>query len=382
MVLITDGKGTIADMVPRPEAGDNIETFAGLLTPGFINVHCHLELSHLKGVIPEKTGLVEFVQQVMAKRAGYATASKKEIADLWMVRQQAMQDAESELFGSGTVAVGDICNTGDSLPIKENAKLGFHNFIEVSGFVDATAEKRLADLQNVYDRFAAIAGVNTTYSPHAPYSVSKTLFGLLNAKTGGQLISIHNQESAEENELYRQKSGGFLSLFKNVGIDISSFKQSGKTSFETWAPYFTNDQTVISVHNTFITPQDIELIKQPQALNFFFCLCINANKYIEQKLPPIALLRKNNCSLLVGTDSYASNRQLNMLEEIKTIQRETNYEIPLAEVLQWATINGAKALQMDNYLGSFERGKKPGVVLISGLNDLDTGPSSQARRIL
>jgi cytosine/adenosine deaminase-related metal-dependent hydrolase len=85
---------------------------------------------------------------------------------------------------------------------------------------------------------------------------------------------------------------------------------------------------------------------------------------------------------VIGTDSYASNWQLNMLEEIKAIQKETANSIPLVEVLQWATINGAKALQMDDKLGSFEKGKRPGIVLIDRLDgDLITAAST-AKRIL
>ena len=99
-------------------------------------------------------------------------------------------------------------------------------------------------------------------------------------------------------------------------------------------------------------------------------------------MPPIELLRKNNSNIIIGTDSYASNWQLNIWEEIKTIQSETFNTIPLAEILQWATINGARALQMDNTLGSFEKDKKPGVVLIEGLNDLAVTQHSSAKRIL
>jgi imidazolonepropionase-like amidohydrolase len=86
--------------------------------------------------------------------------------------------------------------------------------------------------------------------------------------------------------------------------------------------------------------------------------------YIENALPPIEMLRKNNCKIVLGTDSLASNWSLNILDEIKTI-RKNFPEIPLAETLQWGTSNGAKALQMDDVLGSFERGKRPGVVLVN-----------------
>ena len=374
-VLITDATGTIIEIVDQQDAGEEIDSFRGLLTPGFINAHCHLELSHLKGTISEKTGLVKFVQQVMGNRA----AANE-------LKQEAMLKAETEMYESGIVAVGDICNTSDSIEVKQKSKLLWHNFIEVSGFVDAVAQKRVDDAKLVYEQFKLLANhQKTSLTPHAPYSVSKTLFQLLNDETGGEIISIHNQECAAEDELYRSKSGGFLELYKNFGIDISSFKPTGKSSFKSWLPFFTLGQSVISVHNTFIGEDDIAFWKsypEPVSRLFYYCICANANQYIEQMMPPIELLMKNNSGIIIGTDSYASNWQLNILEEIKTIQRRTGFVIPLDNLLQWSTLNGAKALKLDHLVGSFEKGKKPGIVLIKGLDGVQTTEQSEAKRIL
>lgn len=371
-VLITDADGVITDLVDEKEAGDDIEVFKGIISPGFINAHCHLELSHLKNIIPSGTGLVQFVQHVMGKRALLSEA-----------KIEGMRLAEQEMYNSGVVAIGDICNTTDSVIIKKESKIQWHNFIEVSGFVDAVAAKRLADATLIYHDVLLNKFDKTSLSPHAPYSVSKTLFKELNTSTAGKLITIHNQECIAEDELYIDKTGGFLELYKNFGIDISSFEPTGKPSFESWLPYFTNGQTIISVHNTFTSQANINFYKnQLAAAQLYFCICINANKYIEQKAPPIELFRKNNCPMVIGTDSYASNWQLNIWDEVKAIQLETAFKIPLSEILQWATINGARALQMDNFLGSFEKGKKPGIVLIEGLENLNSTPRSTAKRIL
>ncbi len=374
-VLITDATGTIIEIVNEQDAGDEIERFRGLLTPGFINAHCHLELSHLKGTIAEKTGLVGFVQQVMGNRVA---ASE--------LKLEAMMKAESELYECGTIAVGDICNTSDSIAVKQKSNLLWHNFIEVSGFVDAVAQQRLTNAKLVYEQFKClVADQKTSLTPHAPYSVSKTLFQLLNDASANEIISIHNQECAAEDELYRNKSGGFLELYKNFGIDISSFKPTGKSSFKSWLPFFNLKQSVISVHNTFTSESDMNFCKTYEeyiSRHFFYCICANANQYIEQKMPPMELLMKNNVCLVIGTDSYASNWQLNILEEIKAIQRGTKPAIPLNILLQWATLNGAKALKLDHLIGSFEKGKKPGIVLIDRLDGLQTTKESKAKRIL
>ena len=359
-VLITTELGVIEAIVPEGAAGDAILELDGVLSPGFINAHCHIELSHLKGAIPTGTGLVNFVQQVISKRDGLNVGLEAHTA----FKQNAMQLAADELYTTGTVAVGDICNTTDSLFVKQQSPLYWHNFIEVSGFVDATAGNRIqagGEVMNIFSN--SLSSNNQSLSPHAPYSVSKKLFKLINEKTAGQLVSIHNQETLAENELYQHKSGNFLKLYENLGIQIDNFLPSGKSSMQTWAPYFTNNQSIIAVHNTFTQPNDI--IAGGAAVTY--CICINANLYIENKLPPIEMLMENNCQIVLGTDSYASNRNLNIMEEINTIQK--NFPgISLQIILQWATLNGAKTLGIEDSYGSFEKGKKPGLVLIDTIS--------------
>lgn len=243
----------------------------------------------------------------------------------------------------------------------------WHNFIEVSGFVAAGAQKRFDEASKIMNAFiTALKAPEHTIAlvPHAPYSVSAALFGLLNNASANKTISIHNQECAAENELYMSKSGGFLELYNNFGIDISSFLPTGKRSLDSWMPYFTQQQKIILVHNTFTKKKDILFAANITGNEqLFYCLCPNANLYIENTLPDVEMMLQQNCNLVLGTDSYASNNQLNIFEEVKTICK--NFPtIALATALKWATINGAKALGIDKIAGSFETGKKPGVVLL------------------
>ena len=181
---------------------------------------------------------------------------------------------------------------------------------------------------------------------------------------GNHLISIHNQETAAENELFLNNQGEFLELYAALNIDASFFKPSGKSSLQTYLPRFLHNQSVILVHNVHTSENDI-LFGQKTTTNgqLHYCLCPNANQYISRLLPDINLLMKHDCAIVLGTDSIASNHQLSILEEIKTIQQAFP-AIEMETLLKWATSNGAKALQLDSLLGSFETGKKPGVVLI------------------
>ncbi|HQV66448.1 MAG TPA: amidohydrolase family protein, partial [Saprospiraceae bacterium] len=111
----------------------------------------------------------------------------------------------------------------------------------------------------------------------------------------------------------------------------------------------------------------------------FWATCPNANLYIENKLPDYQIFRDADAKVTIGTDSLTSNWQLSIWEEIKTIRKYQSY-IPLEELLTWATINGAEALSYEDRLGSFEVGKTPGILHISG--DIDQMDHTKITRLI
>jgi cytosine/adenosine deaminase-related metal-dependent hydrolase len=360
-VVITDEQGAIDAIVLEQDAGDNIQKLHGLLSPGFINCHCHLELSHLKNVIPPHTGLIEFLCSVVTKR-NFDPA----------IIQDAIVKAEKEMWNNGIVAVGDIGNTADTADVKSKSKIRWHNFVEVLGFTDEKAEENIESYRSVLQQLLHI-GSRSSLVPHAPYSVSPKTFRLINQLTQDQVISIHNQEHPAEDELYKTGGGEYLKLFKIFGVNESPFPVTGKSSIRSCLPYFSHGQTIFLIHNTYMPEEDIIWANSYAAQNdikLIYCLCPNANLYIENRLPPVELFAKHGCQLVLGTDSYSSNWQLSIATEVQALTAVPRFETvaPLAEVLRWATINGAKALQWANDLGSFERGKKPGVALIDKHN--------------
>jgi cytosine/adenosine deaminase-related metal-dependent hydrolase len=356
-VLITSPDGEIVDIVPAAGAGEGVAFFSGILSPGFVNCHCHLELSHMKGVIPEKTGMVDFLVRVIQQRGLDAE-----------IIQKAIADAENSMLQNGIVAVGDICNTPNTVQQKKKGRLLYHNFIETMGFIEHTAAQRFEASLAVYDQFARLYRVpaeSNSIVPHAPYSVSPALFQLITHFPGNHLLAIHSQESAAEREFMEKGTGDFHRLYQALHIDISFYKPTSAESLRTTLSHFLPNQSVILVHNTNTTKADLLSIANcslPIA-NLFFCVCPNANAYIGNPLPDIDLLRQYKASIVVGTDSLASNHQLSVLAELQTLQQHFPH-IEKRELLQWATLNGAKALQLDDVIGSFEPGKKPGVLVI------------------
>ena len=367
-VLTTKEDGTIEAILPVSEAGDDIQQFEGILCPGFVNAHCHLELSHMKGMIPAHTGLQEFVKQIVALRQVEPE-----------VIQEAIVSAETEMIANGIVAVGDISNTLDTLSQKAKHHLAYYSFVELYD-LDPThaADKILAGLE-MQKQFQENC-VRASLVPHAPYSVTNNLWHLLSAHFGIHTISMHNQETTDENDFFKTKSGSFLGMYERTKVNLDFFKATGLSSLQSVLPIFKNAHHGILVHNSYTSAEDIQAVHAAMD-NAFWCLCPNANQYIEQTMPPIELLRSEKAKVVIGTDSYASNWSLNILGELKTIQQH-HPQIPLAEMLGWATLNGAQALQMDKHLGSFEKGKKPGVVLIKGVDDINDLKNAISQRIL
>ena len=167
-VLIVSDDGTIQDLMPANLAPADVEVVEGILSPGLINCHCHLELSHMKGQIPEKTGLVDFVFKIVTERH----ASQHEI-------MQAIEMAEEEMISNGIVGVGDICNNTSTLSQKQKGRLQYYNFIEASGWLPESSTQRFETSKEIFYQFDNVAYMGkkpqASIVPHAPYSVSENL---------------------------------------------------------------------------------------------------------------------------------------------------------------------------------------------------------------
>lgn len=354
-VLVLDANGVVMDIVTLEEAGENVQHLHGILSPGFVNAHCHLELSHMQGVIPEHTGLVNFVSAIVTQRH----FAEEKILEAIHVQEQAM-------INNGIVAVGDICNNTLTLSQKEQHRLAYHNFIEISGWNPLVAQKRLEDSLKCLDAFASSFPSYTSLSPHAPYSVSTPLWELMQPYFEGCTVTLHNQECAAENELFQTATGDFLRLYDSMGIKNNLHHAVAQNSLPVCLPWLRNAARVLLVHNSFTQPSDLSFLLSIQGPEYYICLCPSANLYIENTLPPIDIFLREGLNLVLGTDSLASNHQLSIWEEIKVLKESFPF-LSLAQLLQWATLNGAKALHMDNNLGSFAPGKQPGLVLLEGV---------------
>lgn len=338
------------------------EEYQGLAFAGFVNAHCHLELSHLARKLPKGTGLVDFILGVQKFRE---SPRAEQLA--------AMEKMDQAMHESGVVAVGDISNGSLSFEIKSKSKIHYHTFIEQIGFVPGRAESIVEQAQKL-KHLAFSLGLNASITPHAPYSVSQALFRSI-ANIQEDFYSLHHLESAEEIEFFEKKQGDFVRLYEEFKIDIDFFE--GKIGNAT--PYWLDNfrvQKLMLVHNTYMKVS-IDLIKAiiPE---LYLCFCPNANLFIENRLPDIASWRAEDIKICIGTDSLASNDDLSVLTELKTAHRYFP-EIPLQELLQWSTINAAEALNLNDQYGDFIPGKTSNLFLLENYLDFQ---NSTVRKVI
>jgi Cytosine deaminase and related metal-dependent hydrolases len=371
-VITTEDDGTIISIENTNgnlKEEHSIEFYNGIIIPGFVNCHCHLELSHMKGYTSRGMGLGGFIEQVRSTR----DSTKESIF-------ASVCSADNHMFKEGIVLCADVCNTSDSFKIKKESRIRYINLLEVFGLNPDKAEKRMEDITNVAGT-AKEMDLQFSLVPHSAYSMSLTLFRLLkNESLNNKVTSVHFMETAGEEIFLSNQTGPLMSSYKRSGL-MPPRLETAKNHVDVILNEITKSGNLILVHNTFADRKTIRMIKERG--NLFWCLCPNSNIYIENQIPQLNLLIEEGCEIVIGTDSLASNTTLSILEELKTLQ--FNFpDILIEDLVLWATMNGAKALGEEERFGSIEAGKRPGLLLLENvdLQNMKLLPESFVTRLI
>ena len=355
VVVVDDSGKVIAVNSINDHDPTSVEKHDGVLIPGFVNTHCHLELSHMIGQVDTGTGLIPFIKNVVA----YREFPMEEIL-------AAIEEADQNMYKNGIVAVGDISNKLDTAAQKDKSKLRYYTFVEMFDFLqEGATDQFIAQYEAVYKGQSTAHGNQKSYVPHAPYSVSKNLFRIVNERNTGQdvTVSIHNQETPPENELFLTKTGDFIDFYKDFKFPLDHFAATGKTAIHFALENMDPNCRALFVHNTMSQPADIQAA-HAWSDKVYWATCANANLYIENRLPNYQYFIDENARMTIGTDSLTSNWQLSVLDELKAISKYQSY-VPFETLIRWATLNGAEALGFEADLGSIEVGKTPGLNLLN-----------------
>lgn len=345
------------------------------VVPGFVNTHCHVELSHLHGKFRKGTGMAGFIDQINALRDWAGKEVKQELVRKWM----------DKMWADGVSAMADISNDDSSFEIKKNHPMYTRTFLEVFGSEPEMCEGVMADVAEL-KKAADASGIDAAPTPHSCYTMSPQLLSASSAAgLESGFLSYHSQESQEEEALLLTGTGAMYENRKRSGMSTppvtgeSSLKYFlGRLAAAKTPPY---DENILLVHNVCLSQGDIEAATQVMK-NVYWAVCPLSNIFIHDALPPIDLMRANKLAITVGTDSLSSNDDLDMVKELYCLH--SNFpDVPMAEMLEWACLNGARFLAKDDVLGSLAPGKRPGIVLVRniGKDGFVTGESYSERLI-
>jgi len=331
-----------------------MEFYNGILVPGFVNCHSHLELSCLKGKIPRGTGLARFLKGLKQERSCIDEASAS----------QAMQEADRQMRREGIRVCGDVSNTGISFPIKAESPLYYHTFVEVFGFTSREIEQKHREAGLLLHRLKEEYGLPGDMVPHAGYSADYRLMRRIIASMdlSKAILSMHYRESSSWKELMIRTMIRLRYLFGKGKLEVPHWGVFGLRKLAQVLKDYTGDLQLLLVHNRFAGKKDVDYASRTFA-RVAWVFCPRSNLYIHNDLPNLPLFFHSGHSIALGTDSLASNESLSMLEELKVVQ-ERFPRIPFESMLGWATMQGAQALGVDQDFGSFLPGSHPGINLI------------------
>lgn len=354
-------------------AGEN--HIRGAIIPGMVNAHCHVELSSMWKLFRKGTGMTGFINQINELRD--TTTHEQKLAEI--------KRRMDQMWNAGVSAMADISNCDDSFAIKAASPMYTRTFLEVFG-------TEPEDCGSVMDSVAALAekaasfGLDAAPTPHSCYTMSPELLTASSAAgLADGFLSFHSEESDEEEQMLKTGSGP---MYENrVAAGMSTPPVTGKSSLLYFidrlravhpAPF---REHILLVHEVCMDQEGCDAVKETME-NAYVALCPLSNIFIHNALPPVEVMRRNGLRITVGTDSLSSNDDLDMISEVFCLQQNFP-QVPLGEILTWASLRGAEFLGKEDVLGSLTPGKKPGIVAVSNLSAegrLTTASSS--RRIL
>lgn len=366
-----DDDGTVLRTGHCEDIASEERFYDGAVVPGFVNAHCHIELSHLQGKFRKGTGMAGFIDQINEMRDSSGREDRIEAVRMWLER----------LWKQGVSAMADISNCDDSFGVKASSPLYTRTFLEVFGTEPEDCDSVIASVRELAEK-AAEYGLDAAPTPHSCYTMSPELLTAASAeglKSG--FLSYHSQESHEEEEMIMHGAGALWHNRRRAGM--STPPVTGKPSLmyfidrleEAHAAPFA--EHILLVHNVCLTQEAVDAALAVMK-NAYWAICPLSNIFIHDALPPVELMRKNGLKITVGTDSLSSNDTLDMVKELHCLQTAFP-EVPLGEMLVWACRNGAEFLGKEGMLGTIAPGKRPGLVFVDGLDGdgrLSAGSSS------
>jgi cytosine/adenosine deaminase-related metal-dependent hydrolase len=354
-LIITSDDGEILSVTEKSFQSQEmagLEYHSGMIVPGLINAHTHVELSVPNQCYQAKAGILDFVQHVIRLRQTHAMPNEKQITNT--LRQMQFQ---------GTRAIADIANSPSSFFAKiANKQIASKTFFEFFPLSSNQANQQLDVFKACQSQFPDL---DIFPAFHSPYAISQTGLSVIQDRLVKTAISsLHFRESEFETTL-KDDNNPLTHFYKAMNPDFQpAFVNPDFNTGQ--GEMLKNVKQLLLVHNVHIAEQEIVNLKQwaeKHSVNLSFVLCPRSNDNISGMLPPVDLLMKHNLNICLGTDSLLSAPNLSIFDEMKFMHQKFPY-LRLQDLLKMVSFNAANALGWADDLGEIAVGKRPGLNLI------------------
>lgn len=374
--VVVDGRGVVvdqgvaADVLPR-HSTIAVERIHGVVLPGLVNAHTHLELAALMGRVPGGAGFVPWVEQLIGARSEVQPEDDT----------AAIERAVDALDAFGTAAVGEVTNSLAAVPALVRRGVAGCVFHEVFGVERGQALERVAALPRaVEERLGRWPSEDLAYapSPHTLYTTHADAVRRLveAARARGARASLHLAEHAAERAFLERGEGPVVAWYASrLKLRRDLLEVPGLSPVALADRLGVLGPDVVAVHLADAQPDELELVARRGAP---VVLCPRSNLHIETRLPPLLAMRAAGLTPGLGTDSLASSASLDVLAEARALADRFS-AVPGADLVAMATWGGARALGRDD-LGRITKGARPGLIAIEG--EVGTDPCAFVLRNL
>jgi cytosine/adenosine deaminase-related metal-dependent hydrolase len=330
-----------------------------IIFPAFVNAHTHLELTALRNQIDNSQGFLQWMRSVSDAIRQTDPA----------VILQGIHDGIRDLYETGTIGIGDVTHSGGSVEAVQNSHLYGRVFHEVQGFRNFKIPYLMQDLKKKLAVFEDTEKVTNHISPHSSFLVGRKLFKEIEQRES--LISLHLASIPEEVEFLKEGGGPIKQILLAHEMYDYMWETPGVSPVRYFFENYYYAQSNILVHMIHVSDEDMDYMAECN-VDIHICLCPRSHKNLGLGIAPARQYKKRGMNLCLGTDNIVSSGDFDMRNEMR--EALDMYDLDPEYIFAMATAHGAKALNLEDKLGTIEKGKCGHLLAIQNEFAVDKNP--------
>ena len=368
--ILTVGQFSTAQKTVSMNQAQILDLGDGAIIPGLVNAHTHLEFSDLEQPLGQPgISFTDWIRKIVGRRN--ESNQESDLGGQTNKKSRAIKLGIEESRASGVWAIGEI----STLPYQRSQYQGLRSnmtmlcFLEQLGRDETTFNQKRIELEKFLQQPSPTdnTAVHFGCSPHAPYSVAP---GLLNqmcrqSVAAGRPVAMHLAETLIERELIEHQTGEFVALLQDYGVWNPDSFNNGLSIAETIEVLASAPRSLI-VHGNYLSDTELDIVagnSDRQSIVF----CPRTHDFFRHSVYPLEKMLERNINVCLGTDSRASNPDLDLFKEAKHVASSFSQLDPKL-IFKMATLGGAIALGINHSHGNLAVGKTLALSFVSHPN--------------